>query len=78
MAGDSDIKGEMKRSEFKPRENLPGGLHDQNHARTDHTDVAVVALEGGDGGSIGVGDGVEGFATFHFVMNHCGWFFVHR
>src|SRR5579872_1665689 len=52
-------------------------MHDQDHAGSENGDVAVVAFEGGDGGSIGVGDGVESFATLHFVVNHCGGIFVH-
>ena len=42
--------------------------------------VAVVAFEGGNGGLIGGGDRVEGFAVSDGVANHGDWFgaFVFR
>src|ERR1700680_2033987 len=51
-------------------EALARGLHDQDHSGPDHGDVAVVALEGGDGRSVSVGNRVEGLTALHFVVNH--------
>ena len=48
---------------------LAGRLHDQDHTRTEDSDVAVVALEGGHGSLVGSGDGVEGLAILNFVAN---------
>ena len=47
-------------------------MDDQDHAGADYRDVAVVALESGDGRTIGVRNGIEGLAVFHFVVNHRG------
>ena len=47
---------------------LPAGLDYQDHAGMEDGDVAVAALEGGDGGLVGGGNGVESLATFHGVV----------
>src|SRR5258708_2759519 len=53
---------------------LPRMLHDQDHAGADDGDVAVVALEGGDGSFVIGGNGIESFAGADFVVNHGGGF----
>src|SRR5438552_18301511 len=54
------------------RSTVSAGLDYQDHAWAEDGYVAVVALEGGDGGSVGVGYGVESLAVLHFVVNDCG------
>ncbi len=51
---------------------LAAGFDDQNHAGVEHGYVAVVALEGGDGGLVGGGNRVESFAAFHGVAKNSG------
>ena len=51
---------------------LAAGLDDQDHPWAKDGYVAVVALQGGDRGFVGGGDGVESFATFHLVSEHGG------
>jgi len=58
------------------RSTLSGGLHDQDHAWADYSHVAVIAFQGGDGGAVGVGDGVESFAVLHFVVHDCSGSFA--
>jgi len=48
------------------------GLHDQDHAGPQDSDVAVVALESGDGGLVGSGDRIERFPGLHLVAKHAG------
>src|SRR5437660_1724710 len=52
---------------------LSGEVNGQDHARPDYRYVAVVALQGGDRGLVEVGDRVEGFAGFYFVVDDRGF-----
>ena len=51
---------------------LPAGLDYKDHSGAEDGDVAVAALEGGDGGLITGGDRVEGFAALYSVMEYGG------
>ena len=44
-------------------------LHDQDHSGMENSRVAVVALEGGDGGLVGRSDGVESFSSLDGVVD---------
>jgi hypothetical protein len=54
------------------RVNLAGVVDDQDHSWTQGGDVAVVVLQCGDSGFVGVGDGVERLALLDLVMHHGG------
>ena len=56
--------------EFEAAERSAAGLDYQDHAGAENGDVAVAALEGGDGGLVRSGDRVEGFPAFYSVMEH--------
>ena len=49
-----------------------GVADDQDHAGAQGCDIAVVVLQGGDGGVVRGGDGREGFAALDFVMLYRG------
>jgi|HubBroStandDraft_5_1064220.scaffolds.fasta_scaffold119231_1 hypothetical protein len=51
---------------------LAAGLDNQDHARAEDGDVAIVALQGCDRGFVGGGDGVQSFATLYRVAEHSG------
>lgn len=42
----------------------------QDHSRAEGGYVAVVVFQGGDGGVVGGGDGVESFSGFDAVVNY--------
>ena len=43
---------------------------DQHHTRAQHRRVAIVALQGFDGGVMRAGNGDQGFTGSHFVALH--------
>src|ERR1700693_1424072 len=49
---------------------LAGGLHNQDHTRAQGSNVLIVALQGGDGGFVGCGNGIQGFARLHLVAQY--------
>src|SRR5580692_12093512 len=50
--------------------NLAGIVDDQNHARPQRGHVAVIVLESGHGGVVGVGNRVQRLPSLHLVMDY--------
>ena len=44
-----------------------GFVHDQDHPRPQGCDIPVVVFQGGDGGVVRAGDGIQGFAALDRV-----------